>query len=78
MNPAVSATALATTCQFTLDHIEHIRGDNCRVVILHVVLWDFTLVDLFLLGEEINRVAFLKERIATVLFVGKDNGEQRF
>lgn len=56
MNSAVSASAFITPRQFTLHHIEYIRRNNCRVVIFHVVLWDFTLVDLFLLGEEINRV----------------------
>lgn len=66
MNTAVSSTDLITPRQFTWDHIEYLRGNNCRVVIFHIVLWDFACVNLFLLGEDINIVAFLKERIASV------------
>ena len=42
------------------------------MISLHIVLRDFALVDLFLLGEEIHRIALLQERIALVLLVGEN------
>lgn len=42
------------------------------VVILDIVLWDFALIDLGLLSQEIDGVAFLQERITFVLLVAED------
>ena len=66
MYTAVSTLAGFAAFQFTLHLFKHIRADDGFVVTLHIVLWDFTLVDLLLLGEEVYRVGFLKECIALV------------
>lgn len=66
MDSAVVLFALAALGHFPLHHFEHFRVDDGLVVILDIVLWDFALVDLGLLGQEIDGVAFLKERIAFV------------
>ena len=42
------------------------------MVALHIILRNLSLILLFLFGEEIRGVEFLQERIAFVLFVGKD------
>lgn len=42
------------------------------VVVFHIILRDFALVDLFLFGEEIYRVHFLEERIPFVFFICED------
>lgn len=72
MDSAVVLFALAAFCHFPLHHLEHFRVDDGFVVILDIVLRDFTLVDLGLLGQEIDGVAFLKERIALVLLIAED------
>lgn len=72
MDAAVVLFALAAIGHFPLHHLEHFRVDDGLVVILDIVLWDFALVDLGLLGQEIDGVAFLKERIAFVLLIAED------
>ena len=72
MNSAVVLFALAALGHFLLHHLEHFRGDDGFMVILDIVLRDFSLVDLGLLGQEIDGVTFLKECIAFVLLVTED------
>ena len=64
--------AFAPLLNFTLYHLEYVRLYDGLVVIFYIILWDFTLVDLGLLGQEIDGVAFLKERIAFVLLIAED------
>ena len=59
MNPAVPSFALFPAFQFPLYLLENIRADYGLVVAFHIVLRDFTLIGLFLLGEEIYRVGLL-------------------
>lgn len=42
------------------------------MVVLDIVLRDFALVGLFLLGQEVDREGLLQQRIALVLFVRED------
>lgn len=72
MDSAVVIFALAALGYFPLHHLEHFRVDDGFMVILDIVLRDFAFVDLGLLGQEINGVAFLKERITFVLLVAED------
>ena len=72
MDAAVIVFTTATLGHFPLHHLEHFRVDDGFVVIFDIVLWDFAFVDLGLFGQEIDGVAFLKERIAFVLLVAED------
>ena len=72
MDAAVSPTAAFSTLQFLLNQLKHLRLDDGFVVALHIVLRNLSLVDLFLFGEEIHRVALLKKRIAFVFLIGED------
>lgn len=72
MDSAVVLFALAALGHFPLHHLKHFRVDDGFMVILDVVLRDFAFVDLGLLGQEIDGVAFLKERIAFVLLIAED------
>ena len=72
MYTAVSAFTGFPAFQLPLYLLEHILADDGFVVVLNIVLRDFTLVDLFLFGEEVHRVGLLKECIALVLLVGED------
>ena len=55
-----------------LDCLEGIRRDDGFVVVPDVVLWDFTLVVLFLLGQVVHGVGFLEQGIALVFLVRQD------
>ena len=72
MDSAVVLFALAALGHFPLHHLEHFRVDDGFMVVLDIVLRDFAFVDLGLLGQEIDGVAFLKERIAFVLLIAED------
>src|SRR5699024_2194885 len=72
MDAAVSPTAAFSTLQFLLNQLKHLRLNDGFMVALHIVLRDLALVDLFLFGEEIHRVALLQERITFVLLVGEN------
>ena len=39
------------------------------MIIFDIVLWDFTLISLFLLGQEVDREGLLQQSIALVLLV---------
>lgn len=67
-----SSTALAAPFHFLLNHLEYLWGNDGFVVALHIILRNFALVDLFLFGEEINRIAFLKKCITLIFFVSED------
>ena len=75
MNSAVPSFALFPAFQFPLYLLEYIRADNGFMVAFHIVLRDFALIGLFLLGEEVNRVGLLQERNALVLLIGKDTAD---
>ena len=50
----------STSLQYlTLDHLEHFRLDNGFVVILYIVLWNFSLIDFGLLGKKVSGVGLL-------------------
>lgn len=55
-----------------LDCLEGIRRYDGFVVVPDVVLWDFTLVVLFLLGQEVHGVCLLEQGVALVLLVRQD------
>ena len=55
-----------------LHRLEHGRVYDGVMVILHIILRDLALVDLFLFGKEIHRVHFLQERVPFVFFVRED------
>ena len=42
------------------------------MIVFDIVLRDFALVGLFLLGQEVDRKGLLQQRIALVLFVRED------
>ena len=42
------------------------------MVIFDIVLWDFALVGLFLLGQEVDCEGLLQQCIALVLFIRED------
>ena len=68
--PAVGAW---TPCHHKgLHHLEGLPVDDGFVVIAHIVLRNLALVDLFLLGEEVDCVGLLQEGVALVLFVRED------
>ena len=75
MNTTVSAVVCLSVYQLTLHLLKHVRADDGFVVAFHIVLRNFTLVDFFLLSEEVHSVGLLKERIALVFFVGKDTAD---
>ena len=52
--------------------LKYLRADDGFVIAFHIILRNFSLVDLFLLGEEVHRVGLLKKRVALVLLVGKN------
>ena len=52
MNAAVAIPALASTGKFPLHHIENLRLDNGFMIVFHIVLGDFSFVDLFLLRQK--------------------------
>lgn len=50
----------STSLQYlTLDHLEHFWLDNGFVVILYIVLWNFSLIDFGLLGKKVSGVGLL-------------------
>ena len=63
---------LLSTLQFLLNQFKDLRLNDGFMVSLHIILRNFAFVDLFLLCKKVDRVAFLQERIAFILFVGQD------
>ena len=72
VDTAVPTPAAVSPCQLLLYQFKLCRSDDGFVVALHIILRDFTLVLLFLLGKEVHGVGFLQERIALVLLIGED------
>ena len=60
------------SCKFLLNSLPLFRGNDSRVAFLNEVLWDLTLVDLYLLGKVINREGLLEKSRAFVLLIGED------
>ena len=55
---------LAALLHLTLHHLEGVRDDDSLVVVLHIVLPDFALIDLLFLRQVIDGVGFLQARSA--------------
>lgn len=72
MYSAVIFFTLAALGHFPLHHLEHFRVDDGFMVVLDIVLRDFAFIDLGLLCQEIDGVAFLKERITFVFLIAED------
>ena len=64
--------ALGPSGELPLDHLEGLRVDDCLVVVLHVVLWDLTLIGSHLLGQKVLAEGLLQQGIAFVLLVRQD------
>ena len=69
MNSTVVFLASTSLQYLTLDHFEYFRLDNGFVVILYIILWDFSFIDLGLLSKEVSSVGLLQKGITFVLFV---------
>ena len=63
-------TLLAGSHQ-SLDHLEGFRGYDSFVVVAHIVLRYLALIHFLFLGEEVNGVTLLQERITFVFLVGE-------
>ena len=61
---------------FCLHKIKQVRRDNRLVVLLHIILRNLARVFPSRLIEEIRRILFLDQRIATVLLVCKDGAHR--
>jgi len=53
--PAQGLAAL----ELSLDRLELLRSNDRRMAVLYIVLRNFALVDLLLLGQEVNRILLL-------------------
>ena len=73
MDSAVAILALGSSgqFQFPLDHLEGLRIDDGLVVVLHVVLWDLTLIGFHLLGQEVLAEGFLQQGINSLDFYSR-------
>ena len=60
---------LGPSGELPLDHLEGFRVDDGLVVILHVVLWDLTLIGFHLLGQEVLAEGLLQQGVSLVLLV---------
>ena len=69
---AVLASEGTPPCILLLNSLPLFRGNNSRVAFLDEVLWDLTLVDLYLLGKVIHREGLLKKCRTFVFFIGED------
>ena len=63
---------LLLSCNFCLHHIEFQRVDDRRVVVLNIVLRNFTLVDLLLFCKKIYS-KFLLQKCVTLVFLVAQN-----
>ena len=63
---------LAALLHLTLHHLEGVRDDDSLVVVLHIVLPDFALIDLLFLRQVIDGVGFLQESAALVFLIRQD------
>lgn len=70
--PAVASPQGFPPCHLVLHKVPLFRCNNGRMAVLHIILRNRTIVDLFLFREEVDRVAFLQKRIAFVFFIGED------
>ena len=62
----------ATALHLSLYHLEYVWVDDGFMISLDVVLRNLTLVDLCLLGQEIDGVGFLQQGITFVFLVPQD------
>ena len=70
--PALAALLHLTLHHLTLHHLEGVRVDDSLVVVLHIVLRDFALIDLLFLRQVIDGVVFLQESAALVFLIRQD------
>ena len=67
---------LFSTLYLRLHKVEQIRWDNCLVVFFHIILRNLARILPSRLIEEVRRILFLNQYIATVLLVGKDGAHR--
>ena len=68
---------LLSTLYLRLDKVEQVRRDNRLVVLLHIVLRNLARILPARLIEEVRRILFLDQRIATILLVCEDGAHCR-
>ena len=72
MDATMVFPALAALLHLTLHHLEGVRDDDSLVVVLHIVLRDFALIDLLFLRQVIDGVGFFQESAALVFLIRQD------
>ena len=72
VDSAVVFLTPATAFHLALNHLEYVWVDDGFMVSLNVVLRNLALVDLCLLGQEIDSVGFLQQGITFVFLVPQD------
>lgn len=60
MDATMVFPTLAALLHLTLHHLEGVRVDDSLVVVLHIVLRDFALIDLLFLRQVIDGVGFCR------------------
>ena len=73
MDTTVVLPALAALLHLPLHHLEGVRVDDGLVVVLHIVLRDFALIDLLFFRQVIDGVGLLQESAALVFLVRQDH-----
>lgn len=77
MDATVVLPALAALLHLPLHHLEGVRVNDSLVVVLHIVLRDFALIDLLFLRQVIDGVGLLQESTAFVFLVRQDAFDRR-
>ena len=77
MDAAVVLPAFAALLHLPLNHLEGIRVDDGLMVVLHIVLRDFALIDFLFLCQVIDGIGLLKESAALVFLVRQDAFDRR-
>ena len=73
---AAVLTAVFPRLNFCLHKVEQVRRNNCLVMFLHIVLRNLTRILPSRLIEEVRRILFLDQCIATVLLVCEDGAHR--
>ena len=72
MDAAVVLPALAALLHLPLNHLEGVRVDDRLVIVLHIILGDFSLIDLLFLRQVIDGVGLLQQSAALVFLIRQD------
>lgn len=70
--PAVAILSFPAPFNFFLQPVKHLRADDSFMVMLHIVLRDFSFVIPDFLSQKVHSEALLQQSIAFVLFIGQD------